>query len=481
MTTHTRTILLLAMLMAVFGMAELRIAKVKAGDITIWCDCPCNVWCAKCSTDARVCTPGTVLSYDNTSPHCYVNSECYSTNVDNVYHTCGSTTCCSTEAQATPCPFNGYNNLCYNDCGGTSVGCGKSCGGTVTCSVGNCINGVCVNSDCPSDSDCVCGDGGTTHKCNVSLSGTTPVEIGQEESLTSTISMTNSTAQSLTVTLGDSSTSMSNPGSSVVTKLAVPSIKGDYTATAIVTGSNNVSCQGNFDVTVEGPDVVINVWETNSLVACTKDGPVGGKVRLYNGSGFDKTQTLLGGTTTFLNVSLGQYIAAITPSNTALLSATGCPGSLTSFQVVAGSNVHDFFFTTKHAPWWQIVDGDGHASSVNMATPNGMTLLSYSGADVNRSGVLAATGAIDTDSAVIGPTDRNWAAKYSIYESPKEGFDYFVRSFELGVAPTVDNADGSIPDDPGADGVYTVKIYGDGSPKTLALSAPNLTPNLMIV
>jgi len=467
MNKQIKKCIIMAVIFVAFVVAVVQKTTQVKAEVTVWCDCPCGVWCSQCSTMARSCTYHVIIDR-NMYPNCKINDDCVAEKNDP--YSCYETTCCSNQAQSTACPYNQWQDSdnvtrghCYNgDCNGTTVGCNQACGGSVTCSGGNdCIGGVCRNPSCDSKTNCTCDGEPPTPSCNVTVSGTNPVVAGTAGSYTASISMNNSTAQSLTMSLGTSSTSMNGPGSPVTVSLTAPTVPGTYTLSASVTGSSSVSCSGTATITVIDPVVTVTARACNSTnmldcTACTDPTGFRGTFSLHSYTTPETTRTEAANGNTpasFSSVSGGDIannlILTASDANEWTVLGSGTNSYPAGTWSTAGETYgpYNFCVTQNHDPWWQIFGGDGYAHGVSAVSTPGTTLSlmnNYGGSTVS-SGVLSAGTAIDTTDTIVGPTGRSWAVEGSRYTTPpKEGFEYFVRSFELGSAPAADTYEGGL-------------------------------------
>jgi len=345
-------------------------------------------------------------------------------------------------------------DCCYAS-GPETATCNQSCASATCEEPLSCTSGVCRNPGCPGESDCDCG-GGPTPSCSVTVTGTNPVSTGGTGSYTATVSMTDSTATGITMTLGDSTYTSSSVAGTNTVDLTAPSTPGTYTVTANVTGTSSVSCSGSLSVTVANPQVTVTARACNStdMMTCAAcDVPVGftGSFRLGATSHAVSSNNLA----SFTNVDGGTAASVIELSTTdpdwTLIGAAKLYAAGTWPTDGATYGPYNYCVTKNHDPWWQVIGGDAYARKVSVvSTPGILSLMTnYVGNPVS-SGVLAAATTINKTKAIIGPEDRSWAVESSRYTTPpKEGFQYFVRSFELGSAPAEDTLEpsGALPTD----------------------------------
>lgn len=251
------------------------------------------------------------------------------------------------------CAWNGTLTNCYDSYG--------SCTGThTTVSMGCCVAGT-----APTPTPTADPTGTPAYSCSVTIAGASGVMIGGTGTLTATVSQSNGSYTSVTMVPVDGTGGIDPSGASSGTTIDITGLTaGTAQVIARVERNGTIKCETTKDITVTAPAVTINVWQSNSRLLCAQDSAVGGTVRLHNGAGYDQTQSLSGGTTTFTNPPTGTSLAVVTPTDATLASLGGCVTSPATVVVPGGSYTHDLYLTAQRAPWWQAKGRDAHAPGI---------------------------------------------------------------------------------------------------------------------
>ncbi|MFC1653969.1 hypothetical protein ACFL1M_03945 [Patescibacteria group bacterium] len=174
-----------------------------------------------------------------------------------------------------------------------------------------------------------------------------------------------------------------------------------------------------------------------------------GSSALVGISGYGSSDIAADGTYSISNVAEGTRVASTSLMDSQYLC--DCPGGCAQSISVGGDMTVDFYLTTTQIGWFQTIGGDvgvngGYVYNDIPATCSGLCLPYLSLLDL--SATTDSSGVVTTSSAGGHYVDINFGegssyVALSEYRTTnrREGYEYFYRLFELGLAPTDDFVD----------------------------------------
>jgi hypothetical protein len=278
---------------------------------------------------------------------------------------------------------------------------------------------------------------------------------GSTGTITSTVATSGTVSSHVITSTGFTPSSTTEAAKVVSVDLTAPSSVTTLTISATATLSNGNTCSSDpVTINVVNPTVATQFRACNStdmLTCAACDNPAGftGTVELHSATQSYGSSAVTGNTpVTFSSIpgssTTGTYVATLAADSsdwTVLNGAKSLPPSGDPWNTATTYGPYDFCVTQHQDPWVQLVGGDGLAAKGGVSFTAGSTgsLLGNLSGITNSSGVIMSRDTT-TIYGSVGPTNREWAvSNSSFFTPPKEGFNYFLRTFELGSSPVAES------------------------------------------